>query len=89
MNSEDLHVFLSGALTCVSFVAGLFFLKYWTLSRDRFFVFFTAAFWIMAANWAAIATIPPTEETRHYFYIVRLVAFLLILAAIVDKNRRR
>jgi hypothetical protein len=89
MTGDALHVFLSGALTCVSVIAGLFFMKYWTLSRDRFFLFFAAAFWIMAVNWTAIATIAPSQETRHYFYVVRLIAFLLILAAIVDKNRHR
>ena len=29
------------------------------------------------------------DETRHYFYSVRLAGFLLVLAAIADKNRTR
>ena len=86
---EELHDFMSGALAIASWVVGLFFLKYWRLSRDRFFVFFAAAFWIMAVNWSAIAALSPSEETRHWFYVIRLVAFLTILIAIVDKNRRR
>jgi hypothetical protein len=88
MSYEALHVFLGGAIACASLVAGLFFVRYWVISRDRFFIFFSAAFGIMAANWAAIATLAPTEETRHYFYVLRLLAFVMILFAIVDKNRR-
>ena len=88
MTTAALHLFLNGALAMASFVAGLFFAKYWRLSGDRFFVFFAAAFWMMTVNWSAIAAIAPTEETRHYFYVIRLSAFLLILFAIVDKNRR-
>lgn len=88
MTSDGLHIFLSGAIACASAVAGLFFARYWVLSRDRFFVFFAAAFWMMSANWTALATVAPTEETRHYFYLLRLGAFLLILFAVIDKNRR-
>lgn len=89
MTGAALHIFLSGAVSCASFIAGLFFARYWALSRDRFFLFFAAAFWIMALNWTAVATLKPTEETHHYYYVVRLVAFLVILIGIVDKNRRR
>lgn len=89
MSTATIHVFLSGAISFAALVAGLFFAKYWAISRDRFFLFFAAAFWIMAANWMVLATIGPRDETRHYFYIVRLAAFLLILIGIIDKNRRR
>jgi hypothetical protein len=27
-------------------------------------------------------------ESRHYVYVLRLLAFLLLIAGIVDKNRR-
>lgn len=86
---HEVSLYLSGALAVAAWVAGLFFLRYWRLARDRFFLFFTAAFWIMAINWTALAAIAPTEETRHYFYVIRLFAFLLIIVAIVDKNRHR
>jgi hypothetical protein len=48
---------------------------------------FAVAFWIMGVSWAALAIENPPRETQHYFYLLRLVAFLVILAAIVDKNR--
>ena len=82
----DLHLYLNGVLAALSWVIGLFFLRYWRLTHDRFFVFFAAAFWIMAANWSVVAGFA-TDETRHFFYLFRLLAFLLILGAIIDKNR--
>ena len=84
--SGDLHMYLNGALSAMCGVIGLFFLRYWRLTRDRFFVYFTAAFWIMAVNWTLVASFA-TDETRHYFYLGRLLAFVLILVAIIDKNR--
>lgn len=86
MTPYDLHMYLNGSLAALSWVIGLFFIRYWRLTRDRFFVFFAAAFWIMAINWSAVAAFA-TDETRHFFYLFRLLAFLLILVAIVDKNR--
>jgi hypothetical protein len=80
--------FFLGALVALSTVAALFFARYWRTSRDRLFGFFAAAFVLMAVNWGALAAFAPTEETRHYFYLIRLVAFLLIAFGIVDKNRR-
>lgn len=82
------HEFLFGALTMLSFVAGLFFLRYWRSSSDRFFAFFAIAFWALGANWALMVGRDPADEYLPYFYLLRLVAFLLIVAAIVDKNRR-
>jgi hypothetical protein len=29
----------------------------------------------------------PESEARHFFYVLRLAAFLLIAFAIIDKNR--
>jgi hypothetical protein len=82
----EIHMYLNGALAALSAVIGLFFLRYWRLTRDRFFVFFTSAFWIMSVNWTLVASFA-TDETRHYFYVARLLAFVLILVAIIDKNR--
>ena len=47
-----------------------------------------AAFWILAAHWTALAVVGAVDETRLYFYAVRLVGFLFVLIAIIDKNRQ-
>lgn len=65
----------------------VFFVRYWHASRDRFFAFFAAAFGMLAAHWLLLATVEVREHSP-YHYALRLVAFLLILAGIVDKNRR-
>jgi len=79
--------FISGAIMMASAVAGLFFLRFWRKSRDRLFLIFALAFWILALNRVPMLFVTE-DETRTYFYVVRLVAFLLILGAIVDKNRK-
>jgi Family of unknown function (DUF5985) len=79
--------FLSGAAATGSLAVGLFFLRLWRDTRDRFFALFGLAFWMLAANGVALLWVAPADEHRHYFYLIRLAAFLLIIAAILDKNR--
>jgi hypothetical protein len=85
---DEIHTYLFGVLTALALVCGLFFLRYWRLSSDRFFAFFGVAFWALGANWALLVGRDPSDEYTPYFYLLRLFAFLLILLAIVDKNRR-
>ena len=82
-----MKLFLWGALAMSSGVAGLYFWRFWIESKDRLFVFFALAFWVLALNWVGLALIDE-PETRHWVYAVRLVAFVLIIAGIIDKNRR-
>jgi hypothetical protein len=79
--------FLWGVLTTLSWVVALFFLKYWRLSRDRFLLLFSLAFWVFGVNWMMAAFVTLEHEAEHYTYVVRLLAFSLIIAAIVQKNR--
>jgi hypothetical protein len=88
MWATSLNYFLQGAAAMACVVAGLFFLRYWKTTRDRFFLFFLAAFFAFALNWGGLAVVQPSQESTHWFYLLRLVAFLLIIAAIIDKNRR-
>lgn len=78
---------MSGLLVALDTVAGLFFLRFWFSSRDRLFALFGAAFWILALHWLALALVGAVDETRHYFYAIRLLGFLVVLVAIIDKNR--
>jgi hypothetical protein len=84
---DALSQLISGALMMGYFVAGLYFLRFWRDTRDRLFGIFAAAFWLLAAQRAALAlTTDPTGE-QLMLYSVRLLAFVLILGAIIDKNR--
>lgn len=78
--------FVWGMLTATHLVAALFFLHSWRTSRDRFFAYFAAAFAAMAAEWAALA-VTPLAHPGYYPYVVRLLAFVLIIGGIVEKNR--
>ena len=80
--------FLWGMLVMSTFVAGLFFLRFFVTTRDRFFLIFASAFWVLSLNWLGLAVLNPIGESRHYIYIVRLAAFVLFIVGILDKNRR-
>lgn len=82
-----MNTFVWGAIAMACWAVGLIFLRSWRLTNDRFFALFGAAFWILALHWLALAFVGAVDETRHYFYAIRLLGFLLVLVAIVDKNR--
>jgi len=78
--------FLLGVISTGSLTAGLFFLKYWRRTRDPFFLAFAASFLVEAANRAFVLFLPNPSEASPWTYVVRLLSFLLILAAIFRKN---
>jgi hypothetical protein len=82
-----MNTFLWGATAMGCWAVGLIFFRSWRLSDDRFFALFGAAFWLLAVHWFALAAFGAVDETRHHFYTVRLLGFLLVIVAIVDKNR--
>lgn len=82
-----MHRFLLGAVCMVFAVAGLFFLRFWRDTRDRLFALFSLAFFVLAANRIGFMLQPEHDVKGDTFYGVRLLAFVLILLAIVDKNR--
>jgi hypothetical protein len=85
-----MNVILSGAIMMAYFVAGLFFIRFWQQTKDRLFVMFALAFWLLCVNYLLQ---PPALDqgyevaTRHY--AIRFVAFLIILLGIIDKNYAR
>lgn len=78
--------FMWGLITMGELVAGLFFLRFWTRTRDVLFAAFAAAFWLLALNQALVALTDVPREDQTWFYLLRLAAFLLIIAAVVAKN---
>jgi uncharacterized membrane protein HdeD (DUF308 family) len=83
-----LEGFLLGVIVTASLVAGAFFLKFWRQTRDPLFLAFAAAFLVEGVNRLTFLFLENPNEGRPLIYVVRLLAFLLILAAIVQKNRR-
>src|SRR5687767_11360978 len=88
VNGQELHLILAGAVIMACFVAGLLFLRFWRRTRDRLFLIFALAFWVMALQRILVAGMgEELGEWRALYYMIRLLAFVLILVAIVDKNR--
>ena len=82
-----LLAFLSGAVTLGFAAAGLFFLRFWRDTSDELFLAFAAAFFLLGIAQAILALGGVPDEQRSWVYLVRLVAFLTILFAILRKNR--
>jgi hypothetical protein len=80
--------FVSGAITIGYVIAGLFFLRFWTRTRDGLFGAFALAFWLLALNQALVALAGIPREEHSWIYLLRLAAFTLIIIAIVRKNLR-
>lgn len=83
-----LNSFFAGAAIVSLLVIVLFFLRFWRRTRDRLFLFFAGAFGFMIVERIVRAVMPVENEWAPYVYLVRLTAFVLIIIAVVDKNRR-
>ena len=89
MNRGVLVAFLNGAVTFAYLVAAVYFLRFFRKTRDRFFLSFAAAFFLLMLN-LGIATLLGVEDERTgYSYVLRVIGFVLILLAILEKNLRR
>jgi len=80
---------LSGAITLGFLVAAAFFARFWRRTHDRLFIAFAVAFVLLALNQALAFSLGDADERVGYTYLLRILGFLLILAAIVDKNLTR
>ncbi len=81
--------FVSGLIAMGFAVAGLFFLSFWRRTRDGLFVAFAAAFWLLALNQGLVTLLHTPEEATSRIYLIRLLAFVIIIVAIVIKNAGR
>jgi hypothetical protein len=93
MDSLSAIHFLSG-ITFITFAAsGIFFLKFYRTSRDPFYLYFCLACWLLSIERVAILIfIVPANaggENVLWVYLIRLIAFSMIMIAIINKNRNR
>jgi uncharacterized membrane protein HdeD (DUF308 family) len=77
-----------GAIAMGWFVAGLQFLRFWRDGRDRFFLLFALSFFVEGCGRLLVAVSERPNEGSPYLYLLRLLAYGLIIWAIVEKNRR-
>ena len=83
-----MRLFVSGMLAMGYAVAAVFFTRFWRKSRDRLFVFFALAFALLALHRVALSAAGWLGAADWVYYSLRLVAYVTILAAIIDRNRR-
>lgn len=82
-----LNLILGGALAMASAILALFFLRFWKNTHDIFFVYFAAAFALEALSWILFLS-HHQKANDPATYLIRLAAYLLILIAIIGKNRQ-
>jgi hypothetical protein len=80
--------FLSGAITLGFVVAAGFFLRFWRQTADRLFLAFAVAFVLFALNQGLASWLTVIIEPASVIYVLRVLGFIIILGAIVDKNAR-
>lgn len=77
---------LNGAAAMASFVAVLFFLRFWRQTQDSFFLFFAFAFGLDAIMRVVLGMGQVSEETEPLIYLARAASFASIIIAIIRKN---
>ncbi len=82
-----MRLFVSGALLVSYLVCALFFLKFRRDTGDRLFGFFAAAFALLALQRIVLTFLVTSLDELNVGYVLRLLAFVLILVGIVDRNR--
>ena len=81
--------FLDGASCLAAAAIALYFVRFWRATGDRLFGIFALAFAVLAVNRVVLTATGDASEAHTFVYLARAVAFGLIIAAIVDKNRAR
>ena len=83
-----LVAFIQGAVAMGCVVIGTIFFRFWRQSQDRLFLRFAWAFWVLSISYILLTVVAFATEWRVYIFVVRLLAFCMILYGIIEKNRR-
>ena len=81
--------FLLGVVVTCSLVAAGFFARFWIATRDLLFLAFAVAFALEGLNRIAFLFLAKPSIGDELIYVIRLLSYLLILAAIANKNRTK
>ena len=82
-------LFVQGMSGMACLVIMFFFLRFWRRTADRLFLMFAVAFGLMCLTRLMSAALGASEAHSGYVYTIRFLAYLLIVVAIIDKNRPR
>lgn len=79
--------FFSGIMLMGCLSAGFFFLKFWRKSNDKLFLCFASSFFLLSFERAVLSYMGIDNEPSPLIYLIRLASFLLIIYAIIVKNK--
>ena len=77
---------ITGMIAMASLIIGLFFLRFWRNTKDRFFLYFALSFGIEGVHRIVTTYAYDPQEESPLHYLVRLLAYGLIIWAILEKN---
>lgn len=91
-----MYSFISGIYMTSFAASGFFFFKFYRKFSDRFFLGFAGTCWLLALERVVLLlfsdpAVPLSSEqieAQSMIYIIRMIAFLILVIAVVDKNRR-
>jgi uncharacterized membrane protein HdeD (DUF308 family) len=78
--------FIQGAAMLGSFAIAAFFVRYWRQTAERLFAVFAVAFALFGISRVVLAALDVDSEARTWVYLLRALAFVAIIGAIIDKN---
>jgi hypothetical protein len=78
-----------GAVAMGFATAALFFLRFWRDTQDRLFAFFSLALLVLSVNRLGFLLVADSDRRGDYLYWIRLIAFIVIMLAVIDKNIAR
>jgi hypothetical protein len=81
-----MFILMTGMTGMGFLIAAVFFLRFWRRTGDRLFATFAAAFLLLALNQILLGLPMIAREDQSLLYLPRVVAFALLIAAIVLKN---
>lgn len=80
------EAFIVGVIVTASFTCSLFFVRFWRRTRDLIFLAFALVFLTEGMTRVVLQFTSQPSESRPGFYIARMLAYLLLVAAVVRRN---
>ncbi|HTL37267.1 MAG TPA: DUF5985 family protein [Kofleriaceae bacterium] len=88
MSAASVATFLDGGRVVFDLIIALSFLRLGRATHDRLYHAFAIAFVLMSVSSTLVGLGVATADWSAYAFLPRLLSFLVIIWAIVDKNRR-
>ena len=82
-------IFLSGVMFTAFCASGLFFIKFWKRTNERFFLYFGWACWMLAFDRVPLLWLTIRHKEHEFAYLFRVVSFVLIIYAFIKANKSK